>query len=183
MANKHLLFRAAAREKVLRGAAALADAVRLTLGPRSKCVLIGKKWGRPVVCNDGIACTTDACDPRTGQCTVTPNNAACSDGLACNGVEVCNPSTGCVAGTPVICDDDIDCTVDSCQEPNGTCEVTPVNAACSDGKLCNGAESCVAGVGCTAGQPYVCPSSSVSCARRATSSRAPRSGTVTTITP
>jgi len=54
MANKHLLFREAAREKVLHGATALADAVRVTLGPRSKCVLIGKKWGRPIVCNDGV---------------------------------------------------------------------------------------------------------------------------------
>jgi len=54
MPGKHLLFHSAAREKVLRGAAALADAVRVTLGPRSKCVLIGKKWGRPVVCNDGV---------------------------------------------------------------------------------------------------------------------------------
>jgi chaperonin GroEL len=54
MASKRLLFRSAAREKVLSGATALADAVRITLGPKSKCVLIQKKWGRPIVCNDGI---------------------------------------------------------------------------------------------------------------------------------
>jgi chaperonin GroEL len=54
MAHKHLLFRSAAREKVLRGATAIADAVRVTLGPRSKCVLIEKKWGMPIVCNDGV---------------------------------------------------------------------------------------------------------------------------------
>jgi len=54
MAAKKLLFRSAAREKILSGATALADAVRITLGPRSKCVLIQKKWGRPIVCNDGI---------------------------------------------------------------------------------------------------------------------------------
>ena len=48
------LLRSDAREKVLCGAAALADAVRVTLGPKSKCVLIGKKWGRPLVCNDGV---------------------------------------------------------------------------------------------------------------------------------
>jgi chaperonin GroEL len=54
MANKHLLFRAAARDKILQGATALADAVRVTLGPRSKCVLIDKKWGKPIVCNDGV---------------------------------------------------------------------------------------------------------------------------------
>lgn len=47
MAHKHLLFGSSAREKVLRGAAALADAVRVTLGPKSKSVLIAKKWGRP----------------------------------------------------------------------------------------------------------------------------------------
>ncbi|HUL49399.1 MAG TPA: chaperonin GroEL [Gemmatimonadales bacterium] len=54
MAHKQLIFEAAAREKVLRGATALADAVRVTLGPKSKCVLIEKKWGTPLVCNDGV---------------------------------------------------------------------------------------------------------------------------------
>ena len=41
-------------KKILLGATSLADAVRITLGPKSKCVLIQKKWGRPLVCNDGI---------------------------------------------------------------------------------------------------------------------------------
>ena len=54
MAFKHVMFRAAAREKVLRGATQLADAVRITLGPKSKSVLIQKSWGAPLVCNDGV---------------------------------------------------------------------------------------------------------------------------------
>jgi chaperonin GroEL len=54
MTAKQVLFRSAAREKVLRGASQLADAVRITLGPKSKSVLIQKKWGVPVVCNDGV---------------------------------------------------------------------------------------------------------------------------------
>src|SRR6188472_1130630 len=54
MAHKQILFRSAAREKVLRGATQLADAIRVTLGPRSKSVLIEKKWGAPIVCNDGV---------------------------------------------------------------------------------------------------------------------------------
>ena len=54
MAHKQVLFRSAAREKMLRGATQLADAVRVTLGPRSKSVLIEKKWGAPIVCNDGV---------------------------------------------------------------------------------------------------------------------------------
>jgi len=54
MSAKQVMFRSAAREKVLRGATQLADAVRITLGPKSKSVLIQKKWGVPLVCNDGV---------------------------------------------------------------------------------------------------------------------------------
>src|SRR6516225_9885655 len=54
MPHKQILFHSAAREKVLRGASLLADAVRVTLGPKSKSVLIQKSWGAPIVCNDGV---------------------------------------------------------------------------------------------------------------------------------
>jgi len=54
MAHKQILFHSAAREKILRGATLLADAVRVTLGPKSKSVLIQKNWGAPIVCNDGV---------------------------------------------------------------------------------------------------------------------------------
>jgi chaperonin GroEL len=54
MPHKQVLFRSAAREKILRGATQLVDAIRVTLGPRSKSVLIEKKWGAPIVCNDGV---------------------------------------------------------------------------------------------------------------------------------
>lgn len=54
MTHKQVLFRSAAREKILRGVTQLADAVRVTLGPRSKSVLIERKWGAPIVCNDGV---------------------------------------------------------------------------------------------------------------------------------
>ncbi|EPX57051.1 Heat shock protein 60 family chaperone GroEL [Cystobacter fuscus DSM 2262] len=54
MAYKQIHFRSAAREKVLNGATLLADAVRVTLGPKSRCVLLDKKYGPPIVCNDGV---------------------------------------------------------------------------------------------------------------------------------
>ncbi|MBX5222850.1 chaperonin GroEL [Rhizobium sp. NLR8a] len=54
MPHKQVLFHAEARSKVLQGATRLADAVRITLGPRSKSVLIEKKWAAPIVCNDGV---------------------------------------------------------------------------------------------------------------------------------
>ena len=54
MSAKQVLFREAARQKILQGAGALAEAVRVTLGPKSKSVLIERKWGKPLVCNDGV---------------------------------------------------------------------------------------------------------------------------------
>ena len=54
MTHSRLLFGDEARAKVLAGAKALTDAVRLTLGPKSKGVLLGKKWGVPIVCDDGV---------------------------------------------------------------------------------------------------------------------------------
>ena len=54
MAFKKVMFQVEAREKILRGASLIADAIRVTLGPKSKCVLIEKKWGKPLVCNDGV---------------------------------------------------------------------------------------------------------------------------------
>ncbi len=53
MAHKKVLFQAAAREKVLRGATALADALRVTLGPKSKSVLIARAWGGPSCATTG----------------------------------------------------------------------------------------------------------------------------------
>lgn len=54
MAHKRMLFHSEAREKILRGTSALADAIRVTLGPKSKSVLIEQKWGAPIICDDGV---------------------------------------------------------------------------------------------------------------------------------
>ncbi|SFI52842.1 chaperonin GroEL [Albimonas pacifica] len=54
MAWKKLLFHGDAREKLLKGAQALTDAIRVTLGPRSRSVLIQKSFGPPIVCDDGV---------------------------------------------------------------------------------------------------------------------------------
>lgn len=54
MPHTELLFRDEARARVLAGAATLANAVRVTLGPKSKSVLIEQQWGVPLVCNDGV---------------------------------------------------------------------------------------------------------------------------------
>ncbi|MEW6322386.1 MAG: chaperonin GroEL [Acidobacteriota bacterium] len=54
MAARQIRFRSEARQKVLAGATALTDAVRVTLGPKARCVLIERKWGKPLVSDDGV---------------------------------------------------------------------------------------------------------------------------------
>jgi chaperonin GroEL len=54
MAAKQLLFSDEARKAVLEGVEMLAKAVKVTLGPRGRNVVIDKKWGSPTVTKDGV---------------------------------------------------------------------------------------------------------------------------------
>lgn len=54
MAAKQLLFDEEARRALLKGVDALANAVKITLGPRGRNVVIDKKFGPPTVINDGV---------------------------------------------------------------------------------------------------------------------------------
>jgi chaperonin GroEL len=54
MAAKQLRFEEEARRALERGVNRLADAVRVTLGPRGRTVVLEKKWGAPTVTNDGV---------------------------------------------------------------------------------------------------------------------------------
>ncbi len=51
---KILEFDEAARRSLERGVNALADTVKVTLGPRGRNVVIDKKWGSPTITNDGV---------------------------------------------------------------------------------------------------------------------------------
>ncbi len=51
---KILEFDEEARRSLERGVDALADAVRVTLGPKGRNVVIDKKWGAPTITNDGV---------------------------------------------------------------------------------------------------------------------------------
>ncbi|MEX0672324.1 MAG: chaperonin GroEL [Candidatus Babeliales bacterium] len=54
MSAKKILFGQQAREKVLRGVDTLADAVKVTLGPRGRNVAIEKSFGAPIITKDGV---------------------------------------------------------------------------------------------------------------------------------
>src|SRR6266403_3521268 len=51
---KILEFEEDARRALERGVNALADAVKVTIGPRGRNVVIDKKWGAPTITNDGV---------------------------------------------------------------------------------------------------------------------------------
>ncbi|MDO8630248.1 MAG: thrombospondin type 3 repeat-containing protein, partial [Phycisphaerales bacterium] len=61
------------------------------------------------LCDDGIDCTTDSCDEANQSCLHVPDAAVCDDGNACNGLETCDPASGCRPGDPLICDDGLFC--------------------------------------------------------------------------
>ena len=52
--SKEILFASAARTKMARGAKILADAVKVTLGPKGKNVVIEQDFGAPLIVNDGV---------------------------------------------------------------------------------------------------------------------------------
>jgi hypothetical protein len=99
--------------------------------------------GTPIVCNDNVACTADACDETAHACVSQPNNSACDDGNVCNGSETCG-AAGCVAGTPLVCNDGNACTTDSCNVTTGCQSSNNTNSCADDGNACT-SDVCSAG--------------------------------------
>jgi chaperonin GroEL len=56
---KQLLFNEEARRELKRGVDALADAVKVTLGPKGRNVVLDKKFGSPTITNDGVTIARD----------------------------------------------------------------------------------------------------------------------------
>ena len=52
--SKELIFHENARNSILRGVNALANAVRVTLGPKGRNVVIEKSFGAPLITKDGV---------------------------------------------------------------------------------------------------------------------------------
>ncbi|MBC8036126.1 MAG: chaperonin GroEL, partial [Rhizobiales bacterium] len=59
MAAKEVRFSADARGRMLRGIDILAEAVKVTLGPKGRNVVLDKKFGAPTITNDGVTIAKD----------------------------------------------------------------------------------------------------------------------------
>ena len=85
---KQIIFDEEVRHSLKKGIDALADAVRVTLGPKGHCVALDKKWGAPSVIDDGvtIAKEIELPDPfenmgvQLVKEAATKTNDACGDG-------------------------------------------------------------------------------------------------------
>ncbi|MBI2892521.1 MAG: hypothetical protein HYY06_03150 [Deltaproteobacteria bacterium] len=105
-----------------------------------------------VDCDDGVACTSDACGA-DGACAHEPDDGACLES------ERCDPAAGCVVRRA--CESDAECRdadpcngVETCG-PEGFCSSgSPLE--CDDGVFCNGDEICRTGRGCEPGTARTC---------------------------
>ena len=105
--------------------------------------------------DDGNPCTRDSCDAFAGVQHQPIPGQSCSDGNACNGLEVCDSSGLCKAGVAALVDDGNPCTTDVCDPTSGVSHTPSPGAACSDGNVCNGSETCSAAGICRPGTPLV----------------------------
>jgi len=139
------------------------------------CVSGSCQAGTAPDCDDGVGCTTDACNEGTDSCDNTPDDGACDDDLWCTGAETCDAVSDCQAGSPPCeeplgcdevndictgcltdedCNDGVNCTEDACDA--GTCTNIPDDAACDDGLWCTGSETCDPVADCQAGTAPNC---------------------------
>ncbi len=129
----------------------LCDNAQFCDGAETCDALLGCQPGLAPNCDDGIGCTADSCDEANDTCVNAPGNAACDNGLFCDGLETCDPTLDCQAGTPPNCADGVGCTVDSCDEGADTCVHTVNNALCDNGQFCDGVETCDVSLDCQSG--------------------------------
>ena len=141
---------------------ALAQVSSLTLGGAGLSATVD---GSPLCerydggeCVPAVVLLTFVCPASVDCC----EDADCDDGLFCNGVETCVDRT-CQAGTDPCpgeacdedqdscggcltdanCDDGVDCTVDTCNTADHTCQNVPDHGACAAGETCDPVQGCI----------------------------------------
>ena len=97
-----------------------------------------------LVCEDDDVCTDDECVAELG-CVHKLNTAPCDDGNPCTLNEECAGGQ-CLGGQALACDDEVDCTADSCAGEAG-CVYLPDDELCDDGNPCT-SDTCDPNAGC-----------------------------------
>ena len=66
---KQIIYGEEARKALLGGINKLADTVKITLGPKGRNVVLDKKFGAPLITNDGVTISDARCSPSTAFAT------------------------------------------------------------------------------------------------------------------
>ncbi|MDP3917085.1 MAG: hypothetical protein Q8Q42_02240 [Nanoarchaeota archaeon] len=98
--------------------------------------------GNPPAVDDSVSCTVDSCDEDLDVIVNAPDDGFCSNGLFCDGAEVCDAVLDCQSGTVPTCDDDNNDTADSCSVELDIC----VNTACESTETCDGIDNTCDGI-------------------------------------
>ncbi|MBM4346097.1 MAG: hypothetical protein FJ100_22215 [Deltaproteobacteria bacterium] len=128
---------------------------------KAKCAA-GKCGGTPLACNDGNACTIDACDPGLGCGHVALHGLACDDGFKCTENDFC--TAGVCIGKAKNCDDGNVCSHDVCDPATGACAALALpkdnTVVCGNGDKpcqspgkCDATKNCVTKNKCDDGNP------------------------------
>ena len=105
---------------------------------------LGCQPGFAIACGDGVGCTVDSCNEATDSCDNIPDDAACDNGLFCDGAETCDAVNDCQAGSDP-------CAVgQTCNETADICEGGPgcshnADFESGDGGWSQGADTCTTG--------------------------------------
>jgi uncharacterized protein (TIGR02145 family) len=100
--------------------------------------------------DDQVDCTADTCDEENDVVVHLPVDVNCADQTYCDGTEICDAVGDCMEGLAVACDDDVDCTEDSCDEDQEGCKFEPDDGLCADEVTCTIDEVCDVDSGCDA---------------------------------
>ena len=99
--------------------------------------------GDPKACAAADQCTTGKCNTISGTCKYTfQDGFACNDGSACTEKDKCVEAKGDCAGSSIICNDDNECTSDSCDPKVGCVHEKNLTTPCNDGDACTLKDTC-----------------------------------------
>lgn len=98
------------------------------------CSLTGCEAGEPPICDDGVSCTVDVCNPTANACVGVPVDLVCDNGSFCDGTEVCSPSEGCIEGEVPCGEGECDESTNACVDPCGNGVLDP-GEQCDDGNF------------------------------------------------
>lgn len=131
--------------------------------PTQGCVIRG--CSSDTECDDRNVCNgQERC--QGGHC-VGGTPMRCDDRQMCNGIEICDPTRGCLPGTPPTCDDGNPCTQDRCNpstsDGSGGCEHTPIDSDSDGYPARTVAGTTCDGTDCNDSNPTVHPGAPESC--------------------